>query len=582
MNCQVSLIVDDVKPYQKTQPTGHNSTADYTSWKYDLTSQYTTIKEGTNKITAKLFCHNNSTNVSKFYSVNVTGVASASNQVSSNMSNTNRTANGTGKVGPLPQKQNVTAESTLPKSVKHSPHALDVNGILANTGILASGQTNNTAAISEKHHGHHPAKAIGENSNPVISSSSDEKSLATHQNEKNSTSSPVGNSTGPNSTNTQTTSTNSITASGVPTATAGTVSIPTTTTNNNTAGTVSIPTTTTNNNTAGTGKENGTVGRQTTGSTPFVFPSTSPYVRNSTLSTSTPSVTSRSGGSQQLPPVANVGPDQVVAGGSAVILNGSGSMARGGVILSYSWTQIPTSATITLSGVNTPVWEFTAPNFAADTLLRFRLTVTDNLGQTGVATVNVLDKASPRANTPPHGLITNAPLITSAPLGVSNVSHSVITPFKSQSIMPPLTPPVSPQVSAQTSPQVSAQTNTPTGGHPHNHSPTANAGHDQTVQSNSTVLLVGSSSKDQDGDALTYHWAQITGKPAINLGGANTPVWEFRAPNVATDTSLTFQLTVTDTEGLSDTGTVNVVVKGSSPSTAQTNFQDTGTGGHHK
>lgn len=131
--------------------------------------------------------------------------------------------------------------------------------------------------------------------------------------------------------------------------------------------------------------------------------------------------------------------------------------------------------------------------------------------------------------------------------------------------MPPLTPPVSPQVSALTSPQVSAQTNTPTGRHPHNHSPTANAGHDQTVQSNSTVLLVGSSSKDQDGDALTYHWAQITGKPAINLGGANTPVWEFRAPNVATDTSLTFQLTVTDTEGLSDTGTVNVVVKGSLP-----------------
>jgi hypothetical protein len=172
----------------------------------------------------------------------------------------------------------------------------------------------------------------------------------------------------------------------------------------------------------------------------------------------------------------------------------------------------------------------------------------------------------------------NAPLITSSPVGISNVSHPVITPFKSQSIMPPLTPPLIPQVNTQTNSQVNTQTNPPEERHSHNHSPTANAGNDQTVQANSAVLLVGSLSKDQDGDPLTYHWAQITRSPAIALGGANTPVWEFRAPNVATDTTLTFQLTVTDTEGLSDTGTVNVVVKGSSPSSALTNP----VGGHHK
>lgn len=164
--------------------------------------------------------------------------------------------------------------------------------------------------------------------------------------------------------------------------------------------------------------------------------------------------------------------------------------------------------------------------------------------------------------------------------------------------MPPLTPPLIPQVNTQTNSQVNTQTNSrvntqinsqvntqtnpPKERHSHNQSPTANAGNDQTVQANSTVLLVGSSSKDQDGDPLTYHWAQITRSPAIALGGANTPVWEFRAPNVATDTTLTFQLTVTDTEGLSDTGTVNVVVKGSSPSSALTNPQNTGIGGHHK
>lgn len=89
--------------------------------------------------------------------------------------------------------------------------------------------------------------------------------------------------------------------------------------------------------------------------------------------------------SLQPPPIGNAGPNQVVTGGSTVILNGSNSRASNGIILSYSWKQIPTSSPSTLSGVNTPVWQFIAPNVTADTLLRFQLNVTDNLGQMGTA-----------------------------------------------------------------------------------------------------------------------------------------------------------------------------------------------------
>jgi hypothetical protein len=96
--------------------------------------------------------------------------------------------------------------------------------------------------------------------------------------------------------------------------------------------------------------------------------------------------------SLQLPPIANAGPNRVVTTGSTVILNGSNSRAPNGIILSYSWKQIPTDTQTTLSGVNTPVWQFIAPNVTADTLLRFQLNVTDNLGQVGTAFVNVLDK----------------------------------------------------------------------------------------------------------------------------------------------------------------------------------------------
>jgi hypothetical protein len=75
------------------------------------------------------------------------------------------------------------------------------------------------------------------------------------------------------------------------------------------------------------------------------------------------------------------------------------------------------------------------------------------------------------------------------------------------------------------------------------------------------LTLVGSLSKDPDGDSISYHWMQVSGRPAVTLGGANTPVWEFTAPSVPSDTTLTFQLTVTDSHGLSDSGRVNVFVK---------------------
>jgi hypothetical protein len=108
-------------------------------------------------------------------------------------------------------------------------------------------------------------------------------------------------------------------------------------------------------------------------------------------------------------PIARAGPNQVVTGGSTVILNGSNSRAPNGIILSYSWKQIPTDAQTTLSGANTPVWEFTAPNVTADTLLRFQLNVTDNLGQVGTVFVNVLDKPASTFISPPPTQITKSP-----------------------------------------------------------------------------------------------------------------------------------------------------------------------------
>lgn len=73
--CQVSVIVDGIKPYQHAIPT--SGPMDYTTWSFTLASKYATIKQGENKITAKYFCKDNPRLVS-FYSVNVSGVGTTS------------------------------------------------------------------------------------------------------------------------------------------------------------------------------------------------------------------------------------------------------------------------------------------------------------------------------------------------------------------------------------------------------------------------------------------------------------------------------------------------------------------------
>jgi hypothetical protein len=74
-DCEVSIIVNGIKPYQKAVPTGTGMANNYSTWTYTLTP--TLIKLGQNKITAKFSCGNN-VNFTPHNSVNVTGVANTS------------------------------------------------------------------------------------------------------------------------------------------------------------------------------------------------------------------------------------------------------------------------------------------------------------------------------------------------------------------------------------------------------------------------------------------------------------------------------------------------------------------------
>jgi len=76
-NCSVSVIVNDVKPYQNAVAKGSGGAADFSEWEFVLHNNYTHINAGENKITSKLFCESASP---RWYSVFVNGVPNSSNE----------------------------------------------------------------------------------------------------------------------------------------------------------------------------------------------------------------------------------------------------------------------------------------------------------------------------------------------------------------------------------------------------------------------------------------------------------------------------------------------------------------------
>ena len=85
-DCSVFVDVNDIKPFQNTTATGPGGQSDYSNWTFTYTEKYNLITEGKNELTAKLTCNGNdiinnngTSNIanekSKWYSINITGIA---------------------------------------------------------------------------------------------------------------------------------------------------------------------------------------------------------------------------------------------------------------------------------------------------------------------------------------------------------------------------------------------------------------------------------------------------------------------------------------------------------------------------
>jgi hypothetical protein len=87
-DCHVYAGWNDLKPYHTVVANGPRGVNDYSKWAFTYTNIYHAITNGTNKLTAKLSCVDNTGSLAKWHSVNVTGVtpvvAASSTQSTSN------------------------------------------------------------------------------------------------------------------------------------------------------------------------------------------------------------------------------------------------------------------------------------------------------------------------------------------------------------------------------------------------------------------------------------------------------------------------------------------------------------------
>ncbi|HEY7228577.1 MAG TPA: hypothetical protein VH481_10680, partial [Nitrososphaeraceae archaeon] len=84
-NCSVSVDLNNQKPFQRAEATGPYGINDYSSWTFTYSPSYHTIENGINDLTSKLECVENSKVITKWHSINVTGVTTEDATPTSNL-----------------------------------------------------------------------------------------------------------------------------------------------------------------------------------------------------------------------------------------------------------------------------------------------------------------------------------------------------------------------------------------------------------------------------------------------------------------------------------------------------------------
>ena len=290
------------------------------------------------------------------------------------------------------------------------------------------------------------------------------------------------------------------------------------------------------------------------------------------------------------PPVAVSGPDQTVAEGTLVHLDGGESADPDGDELTFAWTQLA-GPPVSLSSGNDPQPTFTAPGVTSDNWLSFQLVVSDPSGRTATDAIRVLvqdDSPPDPVNRPPVAIagpdqtVVERTAVTLDGRGSTDPDGDALTfawtqvmgPAQSlsgaNSATPSLTaPPVKssffhllPGLSVLLAPDINlAFLLEVSDGQGHqaidfvsvnvrngpNLAVVANAGPDQVVDEGSLVTLDGRGTFDPDEDAFAFEWSQNDYyRPQVELQHTNPLTPTFVAPMVERDTLLVFYFVAND------------------------------------
>jgi len=292
------------------------------------------------------------------------------------------------------------------------------------------------------------------------------------------------------------------------------------------------------------------------------------------------------------PPIAFVSQITPKNENTTVTLDASGSKDPDGKPLKFVWHQINPKPKVTIENNQSAVASFVAPNVQTDTRMQFLVNVLDGNQINGKANkpINVLIK---QVNLPPvadagknfvakensivalNGNKTKDPdKLDKLKYLWTQVSGDLVVDIKNEkTLKPSLKVPFVKQNNSiytfkltvtdpkglnssdtvnMTVRKISNNTLNP---------PSASVVPNLTVIEGTNATLSAANSTDPDvNEKLTFQWKQIGGQPLVDLRNPNTPKAEFLAPIVEENTTLTFNVTVTDKKGLNDTATAFVKI----------------------
>jgi hypothetical protein len=511
-NCDVSLLLNGVTPYVKTSPRGQNGTDDFSAWE-GLFNSNLHLNVGENKLTARLLCSDGNNNqISKYHSVNFTGINETSSfpitkvlnspSARENISPTNISEIVGSKLtsSDLDNQPEVVKKDEVVRSLTSGPVIIPPRESQpssmsdpspANDSVIIPEATNSSSTLDNV-----TSSSVLIPPHEILSSSG---SLAPVDNQSN----------------------------GLPDPPSGEVVQQ---------------------------RESRSEGDD---DIPLIFPTPSPRVTfdetrdKSALSTPV----------QDLAPIVKVENNNTkVDEGSLVILNATQSYSQDGPIASNVWRQLTSHPIQILEGLNMPILKFKAPNVSEDTPLEFEISVSDAYGKSNNGMVHVLVSdvvnTESTANSPPDS---QNQTVSEAP--VRGFPTNIKIPDQSNSNVL-LSPRTLDAISTQSKNQ-SQKTNATSpseNGSVNGTSMKAMAGVDQIVNEGMEVILKGDSTSTNTNQGLSYEWRQVGGDVKVSIGQQNSQQIIFHAPEVNKDSKLTFRFIASTDSGQASSDEVNIVI----------------------